>query len=163
MERWSAPDNDSVGVARESAALAEQGMDVLDIALKAVAVSNFEQVTQQQVFAREMAEDLEHSEVQFALGLTPEQEAQAQAEQAEDFERWELEYWTLTRMDAKRLEALGWAWINAGDRGAGLMEIGSEAGAIVARYPGLLDRMDPLGVNVEVLKKYAYNTEEVID
>ena len=43
------------------------------------------------------------------------------------------------------------------------MEIGSEAGAIVARYPGLLDRMDPLGVNVEVLKKYAYNTEEVID
>ena len=101
MERWNAPDNDMVGMARESAALAEQGMGVMDI-VRAVAVSNFEQVTQQQVFAREMAEDLEHSEVQFALGLTPEQEAQAQAEQAEDFERWELEYWTLTRMDAKR-------------------------------------------------------------
>ncbi len=152
------PDNTDVSFARESAALAEQGLSVLDI-VQAVAVSNFAQLTQQEIFELEQERDMELPAVQFALGITPEQEAQTQAEQAADYEKWEAEYWELVRMDAKRLEALCWAWINAGDSSAGLVEIGQEAGAIVGRYPGLLDRMDPLGENVEALRAYAFGMD----
>ncbi len=157
MERWDAPDDDMVGMARESAALAEQGMDVPDI-VRAVAVSNFEQLTQQEVFEEEMAADKEHPAVQFALGLTPEQEAQAQAEQAEDYEGWESEYWTLAREDADRLEGLAAEW-ECGDPHLPVLAIGQELGEIISRYPGLLDALDPLLENVGALKEYAYTRD----
>ena len=63
------------------------------------------------------------------------------------------------REDADRLEGLAVAW-DSNDTHLPLASIGQEMGEIIGRYPGLLDRMEPLPVNVKALKDYAYGTEE---
>ncbi len=103
-----------------------------------------------------METDLLDPAVAVAYRCTPEQEAQARAEQNEE---WETEYCRLVREDADRLESLA-ADLEAGDDWVG--DLRQPIGRIVDRYPGLVDpERDGLETAVVALKDYAYGGEEV--
>ena len=99
----NAPDNTDVALAHYADALREQGLDTFEIALRLTALSNAERVwTMAEVenaadhldpevrYRAEMLADLQDPEVQKAYHCTPEQEAQAIAEQEEEL--WEADY-----------------------------------------------------------------------